>query len=429
MQGTRRRGDPLDADPLDSRLRLAPAGQERGDEDARLVDLVGLEERAGQVRAALEQQRLDLAGAQLVDLAFPFTLYGQGPFIAQGIPAVTLTSADARPPPPGADTLAALNTARLDELGRSAQILLGSLDSAADVTRGTESYVWVGSRLIRGWTIQFLFLTALLPFLAAVVDLFARCRRRHIALRPALRSLASRLGVWAWVGALFALFALLGILSRGEARPIAPDTQAAGDWAVAALFALAGLSLLGWLVARPQLVPRRSVTRPEELGGHLAAMLVLGIVALVVAAQNPFALLFVLPSVHAWLWLPHASDRGRPAALAVYALGFAGPLILLASFAFRFQMGLDALWYVLALTSVGYVPVPLVFASLAWGAVAAQAGALATGRYAPYPAAHERPKRGPVRESIRQVILLTRRLRSERVRATEPVEEAEALEE
>jgi hypothetical protein len=42
---------------------------------------------------------------------------------------------------------------------------------------------------------------------------------------------------------------------------------------------------------------------------------------------------------------------------------------------------------------------------------------------------HERPKRGPVRESIRQVILLTRRLRSERVRATEPVDEAEALEE
>jgi hypothetical protein len=390
--------------------------------------LVATAQSAASAQAAQEPTRAS-AGAQLVDLAFPFTLYGQGPFIAQGIPAVTLTSAGDRPPPPGADTLAALNTTRLDELGRSAQILLGSLDSATDVTRGTESYVWVGSRLIRGWTIQFLFLIALLPFLAAVVDLFARCRRRHIALRPALRSLASRLGVWAWVGALFAVFALLGILTRGEARPIAPDTQAAGDWAVAALFALAGLSLLGWLVARPQLVPRRSVTRPEELGGHLAAMLVLGIVALVVAAQNPFALLFVLPSVHAWLWLPHASDRGRPAALAVYALGFAGPLILLASFAFRFQMGLDALWYVLALTSVGYVPVPLVFAFLAWGAVAAQAGALAIGRYAPYPAAHERPKRGPVRESIRQVILLTRRLRSERVRATEPVEEAEALEE
>jgi len=381
------------------------------------------------VGAQAEEPKRSSAAAQLLDLAFPFTLYGQGPFIAHGIPAVTLTSAGTRPPPPVGDTPAALNGTRLDELGRSAQTLLGSLDSAADVTRGTESYVWVGSRLIRGWTIQFLFLTALLPFLAAVVDLFARCRRRHIALRPALRSLASRLGAWAWAGGLFAVFALVGILTRGEGRPIAPDTQAAGDWPVAALFALAGLSLLGWLVTRPQLIPHRSITRPEELGGHLAAMLVLGIVALVVAAQNPFALLFVLPSVHAWLWLPHASERGRPAALAVYTLGFAGPLVLLASFAFRFHMGFDALWYVLALTSVGYVPVPLVFAFLAWGAVAAQAGALATGRYAPYPASHERPRRGPVRESIRQVILLNRRLRSERARSAEPVEEAEALEE
>lgn len=378
-------------------------------------------------QAGREPQRPS-AAAQLIDLAFPFTLYGQGPFIAQGIPAVTLTSAGERPPSPDADTTADLDAARLDELGRSAQTLLGSLDSAADVARGTQSYVWIGSRLVRGWTIQFLLLTALLPFLAAVVDLFARCRRRHIALRPALRSLASRIGVWIWVGALFAFLALIGILPGGEARPIAPDLDIAGDWPVAALFALGGLSFLGWLVARPRLVPHRSVTRPEELGGHLAAMLALGIVALVVAAQNPFALIFVLPSLHAWLWLPHASARGRPVALAVYAVGFLGPLILLGSFALRFHMGLDAAWYVLALASVGYVPTPLVVAFLAWGGVATQTGALALGRYAPYPAAHERPRRGPIRESIRQIVLATRRLRSAPVPESEPPE-LEVLEE
>jgi Peptidase family M28 len=367
--------------------------------------------------------------AQLMDLAFPFTLYGQGIFIAHQIPAITLTTEGPRPPNPSGDTAAALDAQRLNQLGRSAQTLLGSLDAAADVTRGTQSWVWVGSRLIRGWTIQFLFLTALLPFLAAVVDLFARCRRRHIPLRPALRSLLSRLGVWAWAGGLFAFFALVGLLPHGAPRPIAPDTQVAGDWPVVALFALGGLSILGWLVARPQLAPRRSVTRPEELGGHLAAMLGLGTVALVVAAQNPFALLLVLPSVHAWLWIPHASDRGRPVALAVYAVGFVGPLFLLGSFAFRFDMGVDALWYVLALTSVGYVPIPLVVAFLAWGAVAAQAGAVAIGRYAPYPAAHERPARGPLRESLRQVVLLTRKTRARRATRPEPVDEAEAAEE
>src|SRR5207249_3704200 len=237
---------------------------------------------------------------------------------------------------------------------------------------------WLGSRLVRGWTIQFLFLAALLPFLAAVVDLFARCRRRHIPLRPALRSLASRLGVWLWLGAVFGFLALTGILPSGDDRPIALDTQTAGDWPVAALAALAGFSFLGWLVARPQLTPRRSVTRPEELGGHLAAMLGLGIVALVIAAQNPFALLFVLPSLHAWLWLPHASDRGRPAALLLYALGFIGPVLLLGSFALRFHLGFDAIWYLLALTLIGYVPVWLIFSLIVLEVVAAQAGAVAT---------------------------------------------------
>jgi Peptidase family M28 len=372
------------------------------------------------------------AGAQLIDLAFPFTLYEQGPFIARGTPAVTLTTSGVRPRAPTGDTLAALNTARLDEMGRSAQALLGSLDAAAEVARGTESYVYVGSRLVRGWTIQFLLLAALVPFLAATVDLFARCRRRHISLGPALRSFGSRLGVWAWAGALFAFFALAGLLPGGQARPLAPDTAIAGDWPIVVLGLLAGLTTIGWLVARPQLVPKHHVTRPEELGGHLAAMLVLGVVGLVVAAQNPYALIFVLPSLHAWLWLPHAADRVA-ARLAVYAVGFVGPLLLLSSFAFRFDLGLDTPWYLLALTSVGYVPLPLALAFVAWGAAAAQVGALAVGRYAPYPAPEERPQRGPIRESIRQLVLLSRRLHGDRrrpvlVEAEETAAEEDVLE-
>ena len=350
--------------------------------------------------------------SQLIDLAFPFSLYGQSPFIAQGTPAVTLSTAGARPPKAAGDTIVALDQEHLDQLGRSAQTLLSSLDSAADVASGTESYVWTGTRLIRGWTIEFVLLGCLLPFLAATVDLFARCRRRHIALRPALRSLASRMGLWAWVGVLFLFFSVTGIFPKGDPRPIAPSSQVAQDWPVVALGVFAGLVALGWLVTRPRLVPTGPVSRTDELGGHLAAMLGLGLVALVVAAQNPFALIFILPSLHAWLWLPHASERGRPAALGVYAIGFVGPLLLLGSFAFRYEFGFDALWYVVALTSVGFVPVALVFSLLAWGAAAAQVGAVAARRYAPYPSADERPRRGPIRESIRQTVLLTRRMRA-----------------
>ena len=350
--------------------------------------------------------------SQLIDLAFPFSLYGQSPFIAQGTPAVTLSTAGARPPAAEGDTIVALDQEHLDQLGRSAQVLLGSLDSAADVASGTESYIWTGTRLIRGWTIQFVLLACLLPFLAATVDLFARCRRRHIALRPALRSLASRMGLWLWIGILLLFFSVTGIFPKGESRPLAPSSLAAQDWPVVALGVFAGLVALGWLVTRPRLMPTRPVARTDELGGHLAAMLALGVVALVVAAQNPFALIFILPSLHAWLWLPHASERGRAAALGVYALGFVGPLLLLGSFAWRFEFGFDALWYLVALTSVGFVPVALILSFLAWGAAAAQVGTVAAGRYAPYPAAEDRPRRGPIRESIRQAVLLTRRMRT-----------------
>ena len=72
---------------------------------------------------------------------------------------------------------------------------------------------------------------------------------------------------------------------------------------------------------------------------------------------------------------------------------------------------MDALWYLVALTSVGFVPVALVLSFLAWGAAAAQVGTIAARRYAPYPDAEDRPRRGPIRESIRQTVLLTRRMR------------------
>jgi hypothetical protein len=373
--------------------------------------LLATAEASVEAQAQITPQRPN-ALSQLIDLAFPFSFYGQSPFIAQGTPAVTLSTAGARTPEAAGDTIVALDQEHLDQLGRSAQALLGSLDAAADVASGTESYVWTGTRLIRGWTIQFVLLGCLLPFLAATIDLFARCRRRHIALRPALRSLASRIGLWLWIGVLFLFFSFTGIFPNGEARPIAPSSVVAQDWPVVAIGVFAGLVALGWLVTRPRLVPTGPVSRTDELGGHLAAMLVLGVVALVVAAQNPFALVFVLPSLHAWLWLPHASERGRAAALGVYAIGFAGPLLLLGSFAFRYGFGLDAPWYLTALTSVGFVPVALVFSFLIWGAAGAQVGAVAARRYAPYPAEDERPRRGPIRESIRQAVLLTRRMRT-----------------
>jgi hypothetical protein len=352
------------------------------------------------------------AGRQLLDLAFPFSLSEQAAFVGRGIPAVTITSQSEPPPPALADTeLRPAGLARLGQIGSAAQTLIGAIDQGLEVTRGDAPYVYLGERAIRGWAIQLVLVAALLPFLAVAVDLFARCRRRRIALAPAVRSYLSRLGFWLFVGGSFAVIAKAGGWPQGAERPIAAETDAAHAWPLGALVALAVLAVAGWFVARDRLIPRRRVTVEEELAGHTAALLMLGLTAIVVVAVNSFALLFLLPSLHTWVWLPQLQQRPVPVRYAVIAAGFAGPALLVWSFADRLGLGVDALAYLVELVAIGYVPFPLVVLFLAWLAVAGQLCALAAGRYAPYPSAEERPPRGPIREVVRLALLAIERRR------------------
>jgi hypothetical protein len=236
--------------------------------------------------------------------------------------------------------------------------------------------------------------------LATAIDLFARCRRRRIPLAPALRGYRSRLALWLWVVGLFELFGLLGAWPDGAARPISPTSDMAHDWATKSLLALGVLALAGWLVTRERLMPRRTVTPEEELAGHTAGLLCLGALSLLVVATNPYALIFLLPCLHVWLWLPQV--RGAPAGLrlGVLALGFAGPLLLLGSFASRLGLGWDTPWYLAELRAVGYVPFIVMPLLAVWLAGTSQLTALATRRYAPYPSASELPPRGPLRRLL-----------------------------
>jgi hypothetical protein len=381
------------------RLRLEIAGERPRSPDATLVQTAA----ARIQRLGIEPRRTSGAG-QLIDLAFPFSLYEQAPFIGRGIPAVTLTTAGPRPPRPVTDTLERLSDRRIGEAGRAAEGLLGSLDEGVALARDTSSYVYLGPRIVEGWAVKLVLIAALLPFLLAAVDLFARCRRRRIPLTPALRSYRSRLGFWLWAGVLFAVFALAGAWPDAGSRPPPPDTHLAGDWPVLMLVVFVVLVFAGWLVARERLLPRRVVAREEELAGQTAALLVLAVLALLTVATNPFALIFLLPSLHAWLWLPHVQDAPPWTRAAVLVAGVGGPAILIGSFAWRFDLGFDAPWYVLTLIATGYVPLPSLAIGLAWFAAAGQLTAVAARRYTPYPSARERPPRGPVRQLVGRIL-------------------------
>lgn len=332
---------------------------------------------------------------QLLDLGLPFTLGEQGPFVARGVPAVTLTTA------PGAERAGfaetGLDAERLGELGRAAQNTVASLDAGLELARGTSSYVYLGSRIVRGWAIELVLLTALLPFAIGAIDLFARCRRRRLPLRPAVLALRARLLFWGFAGLLLFAAAKLGAFPGGEPRPLPPERGLYSPPA-AALVTVGVLLAAAWLAAREGLLPRRPPRPEETLAGQAVALLALGLVALVVVATNPFAVIYLLPSLYAWLWLPQAQDAGPAARAGLLVLGLAGPLLVLLSFDARLGLGLETPWYLLSLVSVGYVPWTAVALGLVWLAVAGQLTAAAAGRYAPYdPALAWSPRRRSVR--------------------------------
>jgi hypothetical protein len=396
-------------------LRLELAGDRSRSPDPTFVQTAANRIRQ---RGGTEPRRASALG-QLIDLAFPFSFYEHAPFVGRGVPALTLTTADERPPRPVTDTLDALVPRRIGQAGNTAEGVLGSLDEGVALPGSTATYVYLGPRIIRGWAIKLVLIAALLPFLLAAVDLFAHCRRRRIPLAPAFRSYRSRMAFWLWTGALFGVLALLGAWGDGAPKPPSPETEFAGDLPVLTLGVFGSLALAGWFVVRERLLPRRPVSAEEELAGQTAALLALGVVALLTVATNPFALIFVLPSLHAWLWLPQVRHHRLWVRAAVLAAGLAGPLLLLGSFAWRFELGTEAPWYVAQLAALGYVPLPTLVIGLAWLAAAGQLAAVSAGRYAPYPSARERPPRGPVRELIRRLLLLivTRRRQQELRRA------------
>jgi hypothetical protein len=343
---------------------------------------------------------------QLVSLGFPFDPYEQAPFVSRRIPAVTVTTGGARPPDTQSRGPGRLDVGHLRAVGLAAQDTVDAIEQGVSLAQGPTSYVFLGRRLVRGWAIELVLVAMLLPFLAAAVDLFARCRRRRIRIAPALRSYRSRLGFWAWVGAVFLVFGAIGLW--GASDGYAPSLTSVA-WPGGALLALVLLAGAGWLVARTRLLPRRPITPEERLAGHSGALLALGAVGLLVAATNPFALIFVLPSLHAWLWLPQVQTRHPGLRAGVFLAGFLGPAYLVWSFAAHHGLGWDAPWYIVKLFAVGYAPLPLLVIGLAWLAVAGQLAALAADRYAPYPAPGERPRRGPVRELIRTLVFAPRR--------------------
>lgn len=320
---------------------------------------------------------------QLVGLALPFAYGEQAPLLGGRTQAVRLGTAPDTSSGGGPDEVESLDGSMLARLGAATEATLGSLDAAVELPGSTAGALFLGQRAVRGWALQLLLLVAVAPFAAAVVDLLGRCRRRGLPLRPAWRSLRRRLGFWLVVAAGVFVAAVAGALPRDTDLPPAPDLPPLDTWPFATLAILALVAAGAWLRERALLAPRGAASEDEVLAGWTVALVALLAVAVVTAVVSPYSLVFVLPSLYAWLALAQLGGLSGWVADALFGVGLLGPVLALVVLAEQLDLGLRAPLYALGLMTAGVVPWGAVLALVAWAAVTAQVGALVAGRYAP----------------------------------------------
>ena len=319
---------------------------------------------------------------QLVALGLPFGYGEQAPALGAGIPAIRVTTAPDGGTPPGGDEPAGLDAARLAQLGRASELLLTSLDAAVELPSTTDGALYLGDRAVRGWALELVLLAAVVPFAGAALDLLSRCRHRRLPLAPAWRALRRRLGLWLVLLALLAFTALAGALPTEPRLPPPPDQPPVDAWPVAAVTLGVLAVALVWLRARARLIPRARARPEEELGAYAVSFVALLFVAAATALVSAYALVFVLPSLYAWLLLPQLRRAPAWATDVAFGLGLIGPVLALVVLAEQLDLGLRAPLYAAALLTTGVVPWTSTVVLTVWAAIASFVGAIAAGRYA-----------------------------------------------
>ena len=306
---------------------------------------------------------------QLVGLALPFGFGEQAPLLGRGIPALRISTAADGGTPPGGDEVAALDERKLGALGRASESLLSSLDAAVELPTTTDGALFLGERAVRGWALQLLLIALVVPFGAASIDLLARCRRRRLPLAPAWRALRRRIGLWVVLLALLALAAVAGALPREPRLPPPPDQPPVDAWPVGAAVIGVFAIVLVWLRARARLIPRARARPEEELAAYAVGFVALLVIAAGTVLVSAYSLVFVVPSMYAWLLLAQLRRAPGWVTDAAYGVGLVGPVLALVVLAETLDLGLRAPLYAASLLTTGVVP---------WGATLALAGSTVT---------------------------------------------------
>jgi hypothetical protein len=283
----------------------------------------------------------DSAFGQFVRQVWPLTLRPQGPLVAAGIDAITLTDHGEVPRSPRGDTLGTISRLRLARSGKSALATLLALDAAPSLERSPSGYLVLGRQVLPRWAISLLVLGLLVPPLVTALDAFARSRRRGGAVGRWLRWGLAASAPFLLVVLAARVFELFDWLPPTTSEALAPATSAGFAESAPALGGLAAVLVLGWMLVRPAVAgggdgPGR-IDVPEAA---IALTLLLSLEVALLWLSNSFAALLLIPVLHLCLLtaLPEGPNRRVLLAGAVCA-ALLLPVIVLVYYGVTLDIG------------------------------------------------------------------------------------------
>jgi hypothetical protein len=309
-------------------------------------------------------------GGQFAHLAFPFTATEQGPFGAEGEPAVLMSLSGDRAPTAHEPT----SPERIAGMGRSALETINALDAGPNVP-APSAYLLFSGKVVPAWAIRLFVLALVAPVLAATVDGMARARRRgHPILRWVTWVLASALPfVLALIPVLGAK--LLGVFDARPPGPVSSDAVPPHTAGIVVLALSVCLLVIGFVFLRPLIIRafhagnRGLVPDTAVPGAASGLLLVLCAATLAIWFSNPFAAALLIPALHLWLWVVAPDLRmRRGVALALLLGGLAAPALVIVYYAR--SLGVDPLglaWSGALLVAGGHLSVLTV---IEWSVVA-----------------------------------------------------------
>lgn len=292
--------------------------------------------------------------AQVLRLGVPASAGSHAPFVAAGVPGITLT-AEGRRIPVQADTVANASNDTLVRMGSAAQAMVMAVDAATTPGAASGGTIFLNrQRTLPGVSLAVILAALLIPLAAVTVDLLAHCMRARIPLQRAVVRAALHTAPWLVLIAIVYFANLVGLLPRSPDAVIPPDSALAGNPRYLRVVVLGALLIAAYAyaVAVERRIGRRFPADPRAtiFISH-AALLLIAVLLLLV---NPYSVILAVPAAVLW---PLARPGGWARSIVPVYVGLAAIPGVLVYYAAQLEIGWNVWWYFFLLFENRTIPV------------------------------------------------------------------------